>query len=106
MVNGIPCKFNFTSAEDRDVGILTFIDSQEQKQQKYWLINASIGITAEANLFFNTPDFVLNYLKKTITNSAILYAALRTIAFYRNRDLTVKIGKNKSKRNSYTDGYS
>jgi len=103
IINGTPCKFNFASAESRDVGILTFIDSGEQKQQKYWLINASIGITAEANLFFNTPDFILNYLKKIITNCAILYAALRTIAFYRNRHITIKIGKNESKTINLTN---
>jgi len=103
MINGIPCKFNFTFAEARDVGVLAFIDSEGQKQKKYWLINASIGITAEANLFFNTPDFILNYLKRTLTNRAILYAALRTIASYRNRNISIKIGNNKSKKINLTN---
>lgn len=98
MINGIPCKFNFSSAEARDVGTLTCIDHRGQPQHKYWLLNASIGITAEANLFFNTPDFILNYLKKSITAWAILYAALYTIARYRNRNLMIKIGKNRSER--------
>jgi diacylglycerol kinase (ATP) len=103
MIKEIPCKFNFRFAEARDVGILTFVDSKAQKQKKYWLINASIGITAEANLFFNTPDFILNYLKKTVTNLAILYAALHTIVIYRNRNITIKIGKNKSKEINLTN---
>jgi len=103
MIHGIPCKFNFTIAKARDVGILTFIDREGLEQKKYWIINASIGITAEANLLFNTPDFILNYLKKTITNCAILYAALRTIASYRNRKITVKIGNNKSKKINLTN---
>jgi diacylglycerol kinase family enzyme len=96
MINGIPCKFNFAFAEARDVGILSFIDNNDHIQQKYWLINTSIGITAEANLFFNTPDLILTYLKKNRTKDAILYAALRTIALYRNRNITIKIGKHKS----------
>jgi diacylglycerol kinase family enzyme len=103
MIHGISCKFNFAIAEARDVGILSFIDNEGREQKKYWLINASIGITAEANLFFNTPDFILNYLKKTRTNSAILYAALRTIVSYRNRKITVKIGNNKSKKINLTN---
>jgi diacylglycerol kinase family enzyme len=103
MIHRIPCKFNFTIAKARDVGILSFIDNEGLEQKKYWLINASIGITAEANLFFNTPDFILNCLKKTITNSAILYAALRTIASYRNRNMTVKIGRSKSKKINLTN---
>lgn len=103
IINGISCQANFASAEARDIGILTFVDNEEQEQKKYWLINASIGITAEANLFFNTPDFLLRYLKKTITNSAILYAALRTIASYRNRNINIKIGNNKSKQINLTN---
>ena len=98
MINGIPCKFNFRLAAARDVGILSFLDGEEHIQQRYWLINASIGITAEANLFFNTPDHILNYLKKTRTNWAIIYAAFRTIAFYRNRNMMIEIGKNISKQ--------
>jgi len=97
MIHGIPYTFNFRLAEARDIGPLTFIDNEEHRQQKYWLINASIGITAEANLFFNTPDLILNYLKRTRTNWAILYAALRTIACYRNRKITIKIGKHQPK---------
>ena len=103
MINGIPCLINFASTKPRDVGILTFDSKKEKEQIKYWLINASIGITAEANLFFNTQDFLLDYLKKTITNSAILYAALRTIASYRNRNITIKIGNNKSKKINLTN---
>jgi diacylglycerol kinase family enzyme len=103
MIDGIPCKFNFTLSEARDVGILSFINHEGQKQQKYWLINASIGITAEANLFFNTPDILLNYLKKTITKLAILYAALRTIVLYSNLNIRFKIGMNKSKKINLTN---
>ena len=103
MLNGIPCKLNFSFARARDVGILTYVTSGREKRQKYWLINASIGITAEANLLFNTPDTLLNYLKRTRTHWAILYAAFRTIACYRNRHITVTIGKNKSRELNLTN---
>lgn len=96
LIKGVPYKINFTSAAARDVGILTAVSGSGQSQQHYWLINASIGITAEANLFFNTPDFILNYLKRTKTAWAILYAALRTIVSYGNRPVAIKIGKNHS----------
>ena len=103
IINGIPCKINFTFAEARDVGILTFIDNEEKEQKKYWLINASIGITAEANLFFNTRNSVLHYLKRTEPSCAIIYAALRTIASYRNRSMNVKIGNKKPKKINLTN---
>lgn len=92
IIEGIHCLMNFSSAVKRDIGELTFCDERGLIQKKYWIINASIGITAEANLFFNTPDFIGLYLKKSITSMAILYAALRTIASYKNQILSVRIG--------------
>jgi len=56
LINRIPCLLDFTFAKPRDVGILIFSDNNAQNRKKYWIINASIGITSEANLFFNTPD--------------------------------------------------
>ena len=51
---------------------------------KYFLLNASMGVTAEANNLFNNPDAVLKFLKKHFTGLAILYAAFRTIFSYKN----------------------
>jgi len=103
LINRIPCLLDFTFAKPRDVGILIFSDNNAQNRKKYWIINASIGITSEANLFFNTPDFLLNNLKKSMTNAAILYAAFRTIATYHNRDINIRIGNNEPKKINLTN---
>jgi diacylglycerol kinase (ATP) len=88
----ISCLLDFNSSELRDVAVLSYLDDDGLINKKYWLINASIGITAQANLFFNHPDFILQNLKKSLTNSAILYTTLRTILGYKNRNLSLKIG--------------
>jgi diacylglycerol kinase family enzyme len=91
-IGGIPCKVDFTSAARRDVGVITFENGTENPRTRHWIINASIGVTAEANFFFNTPDAVLQFLKRSSVNGAILYAALHTIATYRNREMSLVIG--------------
>lgn len=83
MIEGIPLSVDFEHATLRDVVIIYYALNDHQLS-KYFLINASIGITAEANNFFNKTDRVLNLLKKVNTKSAILYSALKTIFSYKN----------------------
>jgi len=82
-INGIPCKINFDKAQLRDVGVIKY-KSGKQFLHKFFLLNASVGVTAEANNNFNNPDLILRFLKKHSTSMGILYAALKTILTYRN----------------------
>lgn len=83
LIDNIPYKLNFNKSELRDVGELSF-QHNGKKVTRYFIINASIGITAEGNFLFNNPDLILNYLKKINTNSAILYSAIKTIFGYKD----------------------
>lgn len=102
-VRGVPTTVNFGSAIYRDVGLLTYESEARELCKRHWLVNASIGITAEANFFFNTPDSLLRSLKKSSANTAILYAAVRTIAAYRNRLMTFMIGDEEPFQTSVTN---
>ncbi len=82
-VNRVPYKLNFTDVFYRDIGFLQF-KKEGKLCKKYFLINASIGITAEGNNFFNNPDSTLRFLKKYNTQGAIAYAALKNIFTYKN----------------------
>jgi len=93
-IEGIPCKMDFDSTIRRDLGTLTFEDEKGNLHKRYWIINASIGITAEANLFFNFPNALLRLLKKMTTQGAILYSAFHTILNYRNREMEITLDKN------------
>jgi diacylglycerol kinase family enzyme len=88
LINGIPCKIDFTTSTKRDIGCITYVNNGF-KINKYFLINASIGVTAEANYFFNHPDFILKLFKKTNTAAAIIYSALHTILRYKNIELNL-----------------
>ena len=88
MVNNIPIKINFKNAALRDVGCISY-HSGNHLLKKYFLINASIGVTAEANYYFNSSGFIIRALKKISTKSAINYSALRTI--YKDKSIELKI---------------
>ncbi len=96
LINGIPCKIDFTHTEERDVGCITYVHN-EKKLEKYFLVNASIGVTAEANYFFNHPDFILKLFKRMNTRAAIIYSAMHTIMRYKNIELEMIDSKNDSK---------
>jgi len=83
-IKGVPLKINIQESRIIDIGKVTFSNKDSQKITKYFISNASIGITAEANLLFNTGDFLLNILKPRFANLAILYAAIKTILIFKS----------------------
>lgn len=88
MVNNIPIKINFNIAALRDVGCISY-HSGKHLLKKYFLINASIGVTAEANYYFNSSGFITKALKKISTNYAINYSALRAIINTKSIELKI-----------------
>lgn len=91
VVEGVPCRVDFAAAFPHDVGVVTYTDAGGVRHTRHWIVNASIGATAEANHFFNHPDGALRVLKRTSTDAGILYAAARTLARTRARALELAI---------------
>lgn len=89
-IESVPYKINFKDAVKRDVGCIQY-QSEGKILMKYFLINASIGITAEGNSFFNNPDFILQYLKKINTQAAIFYTVLKNIFTYKNFKIKMEV---------------
>lgn len=87
-IEKIPCRINFSRALPRDVGVIKY-RSGTQFLHKYFLLNASIGVTAQANDYFNKPDKFLSFLKVHFKAFAIIYAALRTILTYKNCEVQI-----------------
>lgn len=86
---GVPCKLDRRQARRRDVGVLTYETPSGEEGKRYWLLNCSAGVTAEANAFFNAPDALLSWLKARSTSAAIAYAAFHSILTYRPRPVRV-----------------
>jgi diacylglycerol kinase (ATP) len=91
-MRGIPWKMDFSSARPRDVVKLEYTGNGST-ERRYFMVNASAGVTAEANRFFNDPDPFLALLKRRSTRTAIHYAAFRTMTTYRSRRLTIISGE-------------
>ncbi|MBO9611327.1 MAG: hypothetical protein J7619_01460 [Dyadobacter sp.] len=89
-VQNVPVRINTNAYIVQDVGEVSYINKNGVKQKEYFIINASIGVTAEGNANFNNPGKVLQWLKRTHTGSAITYAALTTIFAYRNKPVTIR----------------
>lgn len=78
----VPVKVNVELSRLRDVGVACYRDSQGLQHERYFIVSGSIGVTAEANHFFNSREGFLWFLKRRHTNAAIIYAALKTIFSY------------------------
>ena len=92
--NHYPFNLNFNKVMQRDVCYLSYKDKDTWKK-KYFLINVSIGLTADGNKFFNNPSKLLKVLKSINTNSAIYYTAIREIFFFNNKRVIITVDGNK-----------
>jgi diacylglycerol kinase (ATP) len=87
LVEGIPCRLEFARALPHDIGVLSYTDSMEVPRARYWIINASIGTTAEANYRFNHPGPVLRRVKTVAPQFVIGCVALHAIARCPSREM-------------------
>jgi diacylglycerol kinase family enzyme len=89
-LHNIPIRTNARTAKWCDVGKILYEDGCGTKKEKYFIVNASFGATAEGNWKFNNPGLFLKWLKKTSTAAAIHYTSLVTILGFRNRSCRIQ----------------
>jgi diacylglycerol kinase (ATP) len=80
----IPVRLDFDNIIQQDLGIVKFCNCKKNREMRCFIINASLGVTAEANGFFNSNNGIIHFLKDTSTMLAIWYAAIRSIFCYKN----------------------
>lgn len=90
-VHRVPFKLDRAGARLHDVGLLRYLDSQGTERVRHWIINASVGTTAEANRLFNHPNTLLRVLKRISPWRGIIYAAVREIVEYRSRPMVLSL---------------
>lgn len=93
LINGIPVRINIKSARFEDIGSVKIDNSNGEKLEKIFLVNAGLGVTADANFLFNNPNKLINFLKPKATQLAILATALITIFNHSNKTITIRIQK-------------
>ena len=90
-INNIPVRINLEKPGSwQDAGRLLYNDEQTLEQEKFFVVNASFGATAEGNWNFNHPGSLLRWLKKTHTGMAISYTSIATIIGSRNNECTIR----------------
>lgn len=89
-IDGIPVKINADFTNLTDVGIVIFSDEKSEIKSRYFIINANLGITADANVLFNNGDFFIRHLKTRFPGLAIVYTALKTIINHKNKEIILK----------------
>lgn len=95
---GLRCRLDFAGARAHDVGRVEYSAAAEGTDvaggaagTRHFLINASIGVTAEANGRFNAGRGLLGPLKRYWVDGAIVATALQTFAGYRNFQVRLSI---------------
>ncbi len=74
-LQGLPIRLDQQNASLVDVGKAEFLASTGEWQTRYFIANASLGVTAEANWFFNHGNGLIRLIKDRWTDLAILYTA-------------------------------
>ncbi|MCP4130233.1 MAG: hypothetical protein GY754_04560 [bacterium] len=90
-INTIPVKIDFTAPVPYNLGKAEVITDTGEVQENYFAVNSSFGILAEGNHLFNTGDRVINRLKDKWVSGTISYAALKSIATYKNFNSLISI---------------
>jgi len=91
-LRGIPVRLDFGGTVPSDLCSIEYLDALNRFGHCEWLINASLGTTAEANCRFNRPDSLMLWLKAHLPSAAIFYAAARAILSFRKSALDLRIG--------------
>lgn len=89
-IDKIPVRINTEKITLHDAGKVNYVDEEGNQKEKYFIVNASFGATAQGNWNFNNPGGILRWLKKTNTAAAINYTSLSTILSFKNRNCQIQ----------------
>ena len=88
---GFPCRINWQRTALKDIMFCSY--STNKNNLRYFIINSSIGITAQANYLFNFSPPWLSRIKKISTNLAIVCAGIFTVLKYKNLLINLSVNK-------------
>ena len=83
-VAGVPVRLDCERARPCDVIRIDFEGDDGRPGRRFAIINASLGITAEANASFNAPTPLIRAARKISVDAAIVASVLHTLATYRD----------------------
>jgi len=92
-IKGIPIRMNWQKAILNDVIQVRYKKNQGHFSTLHCIINASIGIVAQANALNNSRHPLIDSIRKVSVEASIVAAALMTILTYRNISCTISLDK-------------
>jgi len=91
VIAGVPVRIDCKRAKPCDVIRVDFEERDGQKATRHAIINASLGITAEANAAFNEPTGFIRAARRLSVDAAIIASIIHTLATYRDIDCRLVI---------------
>ncbi len=88
-IAGVPVRVDCGGARAQDVIRIDFENGEGGGSTRYAIMNASLGITAEANASFNEPTDFIRAVRRLSVDAAIVASILRTLVTY--RDVTCRL---------------
>lgn len=87
----VPVKLDYKGAKPHNVGLVEYEDLDHKQQRKYFIVNCSVGLVAQANYFFNSENRIVNWLKPKWVEGTIWYAALETLFSAKNVPTEIRV---------------
>ncbi|HUU52929.1 MAG TPA: diacylglycerol kinase family protein [Candidatus Heimdallarchaeota archaeon] len=87
----VPVKLNYKQAKLHNVGLVDYEDLDHNRRRKYFIVNCSVGLVAQANYFFNSENRIVNWLKPKWVEGTIWYAALETLFTAKNIPTEIRV---------------
>lgn len=83
-IAGVPARVDSEHARPCDVIRIDLTDDEGRASTRFAIINASLGITADANAGFNAPSGFVRAARRLSVDAAIVASVLRTLATHRD----------------------
>lgn len=90
-VRGIPVRIDRGNAKPQDVIAIDPEDGGGTRDRRFAVMNASLGVTAEANAHFNRGSRLVRSARRLSINAAIVAAVLETLATFENMQCALRI---------------
>jgi diacylglycerol kinase (ATP) len=87
----VPVKLDYKGAKPHNVGFVEYEDLEHNLKRRYFIVNCSVGLVAQANYFFNSDDRIVNWLKPKWVEGTIWYAALETLFTAKNIPTEIRV---------------
>ncbi len=90
-VGGVPVRIDFRNARAQDVIRIEFEDAGGERGLRFAVMNASLGITAEANASFNEPSGFVRGARRLSMDAAIVASVIETLVTFRDIPCRLRI---------------